>query len=269
MHISPEDLPVHPVHVVGTGIVSNSVNTTNLGIQFDCLVSDYISKDRPTETLITLFHPTLSRLKNQTSMLKRGSSVFFSGALTLIEGKSYLELHNFNFMRNQQSNSMLKSNKEMPWSSNSLSSQSSSSHMSSKSAIKKKIQEQQQYTSMPALSKRKITPTKFQPSKVKKLSDIATNILAETDKQKEQDEQEGIQQEDIEEDIEEEIEEIREETEEQIPIQGQEIESQEEQDETQETTSVKKTKPRKRQTNLRHGGRGSGRGARGEKKKKT
>jgi len=156
LHINPEELPVHPIHVVGTGIVSDSISTTNLGIQFDCLVSDYISKDKPSETLITLFHPTGSRLKNQTTMLKRGSSVFFSGALTSIESKLYLELHNFSFIRNQQFNSALKSNKEMPWlNSSSSQSSSSSSHITSKSMIQKKIGEQRQNTSMPVLGKRK------------------------------------------------------------------------------------------------------------------
>lgn len=36
---------------------------------------------------------------NQTTTVKRGSSVFFSGALSSIEGKLYLELHNFSFLR--------------------------------------------------------------------------------------------------------------------------------------------------------------------------
>jgi len=270
LHINPEELPVHPIHVVGTGIVSDSISTTNLGIQFDCLVSDYISKDKPSETLITLFHPTGSRLKNQTTMLKRGSSVFFSGALTSIENKLYLELHNFSFIRNQQFNSASKSNKEIPWL-NSLSPQSSSSsssHITSKSMIQKKIGEQRKYTSMPVLGKRKSATTKFQPSKIKKLSDIATNILTEVDKQEGQDEGEGIQQNEIEGEIDQEI---REETGEQIPVQGQEIEDQDEQDETQEAAFVKKTKPHKRQINSerggRCGGRGRGRGGRCGKKK--
>jgi len=102
------------VNVVGTALVSDSILSTNLSIQFECIISDYISKDKPTEIPIILFHPNGSRLKSQTTMLKCGSSIFFSGALTSIEGKFYLELHNFSFIRTQQSNSVSKSAKKMP-----------------------------------------------------------------------------------------------------------------------------------------------------------
>ncbi len=132
-----------------------------------------MAKDKPTETPITLFHPNESRLKNQTTMLKRGSSIFFSGTLTSVEGKFYLELHNFNFVRTQQSNFVSKSTKEMPWSPSSSSSSSSSSQ-TTKSAIYKKIQEQRSTT--PVLGKREIG-IKFQPTKLTKLSDIASNAL--------------------------------------------------------------------------------------------
>ena len=77
LHIKPEDLPVHKINVVGTALVSDSIVFTNLGIQFECIISDYIAKDKPTEIPIVLFHPNGSRLKSQTTMLKRGSSIFF------------------------------------------------------------------------------------------------------------------------------------------------------------------------------------------------
>ncbi|RGB32573.1 hypothetical protein C1646_816593 [Rhizophagus diaphanus] len=38
--IKPEDLPIHQINVVGTASVSDSVLTTNLGIQFECIISD-------------------------------------------------------------------------------------------------------------------------------------------------------------------------------------------------------------------------------------
>ena len=129
-----------------------------------------MAKDKPTETPITLFHPNERRLKNQTTMLKRGSSIFFSGTLTSVEGKFYLELHNFNFVRTQQSNFVSKSTKEMPWSP----SPSPSSSQTTKSAIYKKIQEQR--STPPVLGKREIG-IKFQPTKLTKLSDIASNAL--------------------------------------------------------------------------------------------
>ncbi|PKK66030.1 hypothetical protein RhiirC2_754160 [Rhizophagus irregularis] len=72
----------------------------------------------------------------------------------------------------------------MPWSSTSSSSSSSSSspHMiATRSAIHKKIQEQQ---SAPVLGKHEITTKKFQPTKLTKLtrfSDIASNPLIVTE----------------------------------------------------------------------------------------
>ncbi|PKK56269.1 hypothetical protein RhiirC2_829671, partial [Rhizophagus irregularis] len=163
------------INVVGTALVSDSVLFTNLGIQFECIISDYMAKDKPTETPITLFHPNGSRLRNQTTMLKRGSSIFFSGALTLVEGKFYLELHNFSFIRTQQSNFISKSTKEMPWS-------STSSSSSSSSTIHKKIQEQ--HHPPPVLGKHEITTKKFQPTKLTKLAklpDIVSNPLCVTE----------------------------------------------------------------------------------------
>ena len=47
-------------------------------------------------------------------MIKRGSLIFFSGGLTIIEGELYLELQNFSFVRNTTS-----STKPMPWASKS------------------------------------------------------------------------------------------------------------------------------------------------------
>lgn len=161
-------MPVHQVNVVGTALVSDPVNFTNLGMQFECIISDYIAKDKPTEIPITLFHPNGSRLKNQTTLLKRGSSIFFSGSMTSIEGKLYLELHNMSFMRSQQQTNHPSKPKEMPWS---QSSSSSSSSLSTPSTLHKKVQEQQSL-----LGKRE-SITKFQPNKMTKLSDIASNAL--------------------------------------------------------------------------------------------
>ncbi|GBC22910.2 hypothetical protein GLOIN_2v1882271 [Rhizophagus irregularis DAOM 181602=DAOM 197198] len=70
------------ISALNTASVSDLVLTTNLGIQFECY---YIGKDKPTEIPITLFHPNESCLKSQTTVLKRGSSIFFSGALTSTE----------------------------------------------------------------------------------------------------------------------------------------------------------------------------------------
>lgn len=63
------------------------------------------------EIPVVLFHPSGSRFTNQTMTIKRNSSIFFSGALSLIEDKLYLELQNFSFIRINTS-----SEKQMPWS---------------------------------------------------------------------------------------------------------------------------------------------------------
>ncbi len=86
-------------------------------VQVKCVVSVYLSKDKPTKFPITIFHPSGSCFTNQTITVKRGSTIFFSGILTLIENKLYLELHNFNFIHTYQ-NLSLTSTKHMPWSKN-------------------------------------------------------------------------------------------------------------------------------------------------------
>ena len=97
-------------------MASESAIIIEIGIQFDCIITDYLTKDKSTEVPITLFHPNGSRFTNQTTTVRRGSSVFFSGALTFIEDKLYLELHNFNFLRGQQPITSSTSTKQMPWS---------------------------------------------------------------------------------------------------------------------------------------------------------
>ncbi|RIA81999.1 hypothetical protein C1645_881295 [Glomus cerebriforme] len=54
--IKPEDLPIHPINIVGIGLASESP-TINIGIQFECIITDYFTKDRPNEIIIVLFHP--------------------------------------------------------------------------------------------------------------------------------------------------------------------------------------------------------------------
>ncbi|RGB21283.1 hypothetical protein C1646_778479, partial [Rhizophagus diaphanus] len=77
LDISPENLPVHQTNVVGVGVASEAALITDVGIQIECIITDYLAKDKPTEIPITLFHPNGSRLMNQTTSVKRGSSIFF------------------------------------------------------------------------------------------------------------------------------------------------------------------------------------------------
>jgi len=70
---------------------------SNNRLKIDCLINDYLFKDKIVEIPITIFHPIESNLKNQTTNIRRGSSLFFSGEITLVDNKLYLELHNLLF----------------------------------------------------------------------------------------------------------------------------------------------------------------------------
>jgi len=74
---------------------------SNNGLKIDYLINDYLSKDKIIEIPITIFHPIESHLKNQTTNIKRESSLFFSGEITLVDNKLYLELYNFAFLKDQ------------------------------------------------------------------------------------------------------------------------------------------------------------------------
>lgn len=135
LDMKPEELPAHPVNVVGTAIASDPPTVTNSTVQFEGIATDYLSKDKQVEISMTFFHPPKSRLVKQTMSVKRGSNVFFSGSLSLIEDQFYLELYNFSFMRGQ-ANSLSKRTNEMPWLNNpGPSSTQASPSKSSKSAI--------------------------------------------------------------------------------------------------------------------------------------
>jgi len=93
-------------------LATGTAHTSELGVHIESEISDYYSKEL-VELPVTLFHPLGSRFKNQTTTIKRGSSIFFSGALTMIEDQLYIELQNFCFVRNQIHSSM--TSKSMPW----------------------------------------------------------------------------------------------------------------------------------------------------------
>lgn len=122
-------MPVHQINVVGVATAIEHPVVNQYGVQIDCIVSDYLSKDRQVEIPITLFHPSGSRFTSQTTTVKRGSIIFFSGTLTLMENKLYLELHNFSFIRTSQSLNS-SSSKRMPWALKSSDQKSSNSSIS-------------------------------------------------------------------------------------------------------------------------------------------
>ncbi|GBC29381.2 hypothetical protein GLOIN_2v1791191 [Rhizophagus irregularis DAOM 181602=DAOM 197198] len=167
LDIKPTDLPVHPIYITAVGLAADVPIISNHGVKIDCLISDYLSKDKIVEIPITIFHPLESRLKNQTTNIRRGSSLFFSGEITLVDNKLYLELHNFSFLKGQ---SQVPSNKStsLPWL-NTTTSEFSTTQTNNAHLIH---QEQR----IPELTKRNIQKP-FEPNKVMKLADIATNIL--------------------------------------------------------------------------------------------
>ncbi|PKC70185.1 hypothetical protein RhiirA1_455095 [Rhizophagus irregularis] len=111
LNIAPEDLPTYQITAVGIASASNTAIISELGVQVECTISNYISKEKAVEIPVVLFHPSGSRFTNQTMTIQRNSSIFFSGALSLIEDKLYLELQNSSFIRINTS-----SEKQMPWS---------------------------------------------------------------------------------------------------------------------------------------------------------
>jgi len=130
-----------------------------------------LSKDKLVEIPVTIFHPPDSRLKNQTVNTRRGSSIFFSGEITLVEGKLYLELHNFSFLRGHQSQASTKSS-SLPWASSTSASSSPSMQMNNALLIHE--QQQKQQKNLPETSTKRKS---FYPNKIVKLSDIATSAL--------------------------------------------------------------------------------------------
>jgi len=97
-------------------VATGSATNNESGVQVDCMISDYLSKEKLIELPVILFHPSESRFTNQTTTIKRGSTIFFSGSLTFVENKLYIELHNFSFINNQQTFTRNPSSSPMPWS---------------------------------------------------------------------------------------------------------------------------------------------------------
>ena len=107
---------MHQITVVGIAVANGSAINNECGVQIECIISDYFSKEKLVEIPITMFHPPGSRFTNQTISIKRGSSIFFSGALTFIDDQLYVELHNFSFINNQTFTRNISSSSPMPWS---------------------------------------------------------------------------------------------------------------------------------------------------------
>ena len=62
--MTPEQLPVHQITVVGIATATNMAEVTEFGVKVECLISDYLSKDKQIELPVTLFRPTGSRFTN-------------------------------------------------------------------------------------------------------------------------------------------------------------------------------------------------------------
>ena len=164
LDIPSENLPIHHTIVMGVALASEPIVITEIGVQFKCIITDYLSKDKLTETLITLFHLNGSHFTNQTTSVKRGSTVFFSGALTLIDDKFYLELQNFNFLRGHQSLTTSTSVKQMPWSNSSKTLSTNTTTITTARAIHKKSQQTHTQPKTPTKPKNTCSPFQIQPN---------------------------------------------------------------------------------------------------------
>jgi len=165
---------------------------SNREIKIDCLINDYLSKDKIIQIPITIFHPLESRLKSQTTNIRRGSSLFFSGEITLVDGKLYLELHNFSFLKGQtQTPSKTTS---LPWL-NATSEFSTSSMPQNNAQL---IHQEQGQKTEPIKQK---SQKPFQPHKVARLADIASSILDKSNNQDEENDDNGDVNENINEDV--------------------------------------------------------------------
>jgi hypothetical protein len=102
----------------------------------------------------------------------------------LVDGKLYLELHNFSFVKNQTQVSSKSTS--LPWL-NTTASQTSSSQISNAHLIH---QEQK----IPESTKHKFQKP-FQPNKIVKLADIATNAIIINDNNDQNDQNEQVNEE--------------------------------------------------------------------------
>lgn len=132
------------------------------GVKINCLINDYLSKEKIVEITVTIFHPLESRLKSQTTNVRRGSTLFFSGEMTTVDGQLYIELHNFSFLKGQGNQVSSKAN-FMPW-------MEGGSTTPARTSNAQLIHNQRSPDSAA-----KYKP--FQPNKMTKLADIATNLI--------------------------------------------------------------------------------------------
>jgi hypothetical protein len=137
-------------------------------MKIDCIVSDYISKSKTVQMTVTIFHSHESRLKKQTTNIRRGSNLFFSGEMTLVEGKTYVELHNISFLTTYGTQAPTTT-APLPW---------ATSESTSFSTPQNNAYLIHQEPATPESAKRKLQKP-FQPNKTTKLADICNNALAD------------------------------------------------------------------------------------------
>ncbi|GBB87369.1 hypothetical protein RclHR1_13810002 [Rhizophagus clarus] len=169
LNMQPSDLPVYPIFIVAVGMATDVPTISKHGVKIDCIVNEYLSKDKNVDIPITIFHPNGSRLKSQTTNVRRGSVLFFSGEMTTVDGQLYLELHNFSFLKGQNNQVSPKVN-FMPWLET-----GSVQVTPTRSSNAQLIHNQQKSPESDTKQK------PFQPNKSMKLADIATSILAKND----------------------------------------------------------------------------------------
>ncbi|GES75099.1 hypothetical protein GLOIN_2v1791191 [Rhizophagus clarus] len=141
LNMQPSDLPVYPIFIVAVGMATDVPTISEHGVKIDCIVNEYLSKDKNVDIPITIFHPNGSHLKVRPLTLDVGQNNQVSPKVNFMP---WLETGSVQVTPTRSSNAQLIHNQQK----------------SPESGTKQKP---------------------FQPDKSMKLADIATSILAKND----------------------------------------------------------------------------------------
>jgi hypothetical protein len=89
------------VSIIGFSI--NDPKITTNGTSIEISMTENIGRDKNNKQInkqfkIVIFHPSESRLSNITKSCKKGSRLFLSGLLSIIDGNLIIELNSINFI---------------------------------------------------------------------------------------------------------------------------------------------------------------------------
>jgi hypothetical protein len=101
--IKPNNLPLVGLSVSIIGFSINDPKITTNGTSIEISMTENIGRDKNNKQInkqfkIVIFHPSESRLSNITKSCKKGSRLFLSGLLSIIDGNLIIELNSINFI---------------------------------------------------------------------------------------------------------------------------------------------------------------------------